>query len=136
MELQGATRWFTVGGRNSPHVRHRRKYSEVQLPPNRRFYFTEPGGRTIAEAGSLSEFARTIRTCEIRSVEHHAGRGDFSRWAADTLGDLPLSVAFAEIEDQLSQERAAAAARARVLVERVVRERYLEPKGEGAAHND
>jgi len=78
-------------GRRSPHVRHLHKYLHEPLPPHKRFHFRVDAGPTGIEAASLVEFLGCLRTVADDSLAYHARRGDFSTWAAQSLGDQLLA---------------------------------------------
>ena len=56
---------FTLGSRNTPHLRHEHKYDGSGLEPARRFYFrTEPGTPNGAVAGNLAELEAELGRCD------------------------------------------------------------------------
>jgi len=101
---------FTIGQRETAHMRHWHKYSSGHLDPERRFYFRHdrdtPAGAT---AGSAGELQRQLRICDDAVIVHHCQHGDFSRWVADVLGDPPLAAALAAAENAVRAGTATAA---------------------------
>jgi hydroxymethylpyrimidine pyrophosphatase-like HAD family hydrolase len=90
---------FSIGDRETSHMRHWHKYSAGHLLPDRRFYFRRdwdtPAGFS---AGSAEELERELRTCGEDVIVHHCQHGDFSRWVGTVLGDPPLAAAIATVE--------------------------------------
>jgi hypothetical protein len=89
---------FEPGARVSPHTHHQRKYADGTLPRDKAFAFRLPGEGVVREARSVPEFCDAVRTVPIASLQHHLLAGDFSRWAADVLGDAPLAAGLAQRE--------------------------------------
>ncbi len=56
----GPPRGFTIADRHTAHVRHRHKYADIRLPPERRFYFHTTDGRTIAAAATMHDFSTAV----------------------------------------------------------------------------
>jgi hypothetical protein len=89
---------FTIAPRLTAHVRHRAKYLEVPLPPERAFHFTCNGENVGTPARSLKEFVQMQEHLPVEAVEGHARRGDFSRWIAKVFGDQPLALEIRKVE--------------------------------------
>jgi hydroxymethylpyrimidine pyrophosphatase-like HAD family hydrolase len=105
----GAGLVFSIGQRETLHMRHSHKYSGGQLPCERRFYFRHDWDTlTGATAGSAGEFRRELQACEDAVILHHCLHGDFSRWVAEVLGDPPLAAAIAAAEDAVRSRAAGA----------------------------
>jgi hypothetical protein len=113
-EHPGTGLLFTIGQRETAHMRRWHKYSGGHLDPQRRFYFRRdadtPAGAT---AGSARELQHQLRVCDDVIV-HHCQHGDFSRWVTDVLGDPPLAAAIAAAENAIRAGAATADARARL----------------------
>lgn len=63
-----------------------------KLPRENAFYFfTSIGNYTGVSAASLEEFIETIKEVNIKSLEFHLYRGDFQKWADETLEDRELA---------------------------------------------
>jgi len=63
-----------------------------KLPRENTFYFfTSIGNYTGVRAISLEEFIEKIKEVDIKSLEFHLYRGDFQKWADETLEDRELS---------------------------------------------
>ncbi len=92
-ESGGALRLFTLGGRLTPHVRHRQKYVDVPVTDHQAFVFTADG-RSPVRARTLRQFAAALEALEARDRTEaggHLRRGDFSRWIGDVFGDRALA---------------------------------------------
>jgi hydroxymethylpyrimidine pyrophosphatase-like HAD family hydrolase len=115
---------FTIGRRETAHMRHWHKYSGGHLDPERRFYFRRdadtPAGVT---AGSAVELDHQLRVCDDAIIVHHCQHGDFSRWVADVLGDPPLAAAVAAAENAVRAGTATAAG-ARTSLTAAISQRY------------
>ena len=116
---------FNVAARDTAHVRHRHKYSDARLAPERRFYFYAGAGRpTARSAGNLHEFHDELARADELVVSHHAQNNDFSRWIADTLKDAELAQAAHDVEERVIT-RALNPTEARRRLLRAVRARYF-----------
>jgi len=63
-----------------------------KVPRENAFYFfTSIGNYTGENAASLGEFVRKIKEVDAKSLEFHLYRGDFEKWAAETLEDEELA---------------------------------------------
>jgi hypothetical protein len=109
-ERPGTGLVFSIGRRETAHMRHWHKYSGGQLSADRRFYFRRDRNTpTGTSAGSTGE------------LEH----ADFSCWVAEVLGDPPLAAAIAEVE-QAVRSGAASAVDGRSRLISVIHERYRD----------
>ena len=62
------------------------------LPRENAFYFfTSIGNYTGENATSLEEFVRKVKEVNVKSLEFHLYRGDFEKWASQTLEDGDLA---------------------------------------------
>lgn len=63
-----------------------------KLPRENAFYFfTSIGNYTGVSAASLEEFIEKIKEVNVKSLEFHLYRGDFQKWADETLEDRELA---------------------------------------------
>jgi hydroxymethylpyrimidine pyrophosphatase-like HAD family hydrolase len=88
-EARGPAR-FTLQKRVTAHVRHRKKYIDVGVPPGREFVFTRDGRPTEHRARTLSELLAVLPTVPADVLASHLARGDFHRWIEDVVGDRDL----------------------------------------------
>lgn len=95
---------FVALPRLTRHVRHRRKYTDGQVPPERRFFFRSPDGGHVGTAGSLGGFLRAVERLDDTVLADHAGRGDFSRWVRDVFDDRLLARQLGAIERRWRSE--------------------------------
>jgi len=116
---------FTVAERLTTHVRHRHKYADVRLPPERGFYFHTTNGEVIAAAATMQDFSKALRQLDQQALEYHLERGDFSHWLEGTIADRDLAARVAAWEDQLEAHRAADLERIRHQLVQAVERRYL-----------
>jgi len=78
--------------------RHRRKYAEGELPPDRSFYFRGPEGKLNLRAQNLVLFVQIADGVDDATWQHHVHRGDISRWFRDAIKDETLAEEAARIE--------------------------------------
>lgn len=91
---------FNVGGRMTPHVRHRSKYLEVPMLEHHAFVFTCNGNPIGSSARTLKEFVMMLASLPVASIDGHTRNSDFSRWIADVFGDQPLAAELRKVERQ------------------------------------
>lgn len=118
---------FSVGARETAHMRHWHKYSGGQLSADRRFYFRRdldtPTGTSV---GSIGELGRALRSCgDDMIVAHHSRHADFSRWVAEVLGDPPLAAAIADVEYAV-RSGTASTAEGRSMLIALINDRYCD----------
>ncbi len=126
----GPPRGFSIAERRTAHVRHRHKYADVRLPPERRFYFHTTDGESIAAAASMHDFCKAVRHLDQQALEYHLERGDFSHWLDGTIADKDFAASVSAWEDELEARRAADLERIRDQLVQAVEKRYL-PSEEG-----
>jgi hydroxymethylpyrimidine pyrophosphatase-like HAD family hydrolase len=97
-EARGA-RWqvFAPAPRVTAHAHHARKYVDTPLPEHKAFRFLHTNGVPVV-ARSVIEFHRAVQRVPLSSLRHHLGNGDFSRWAAEVLGDQQLARGLRKLE--------------------------------------
>jgi len=92
-EAAGQLRWFTLGQRLTPHVRHRQKYVDVPVSDSRAFVFG-----SLRRARTLREFTDAVG--RSGSLDGYLRRHDFSRWISDVFGDYALADDLRRIEER------------------------------------
>jgi len=78
--------------------RHRRKYAEGELPPDRSFYFQGPEKKLNLRAQNLILFLQLADGVDDETWEYHRRAGDYSRWLRDSIKDTDLAATVAHIE--------------------------------------
>lgn len=102
--------------------RHRRKYAEGELGPDRSFYFRGPSGALNLRAQNLRLFLQVGDGVDDATWLHHLRRGDYSRWFREAIKDDELAEAAKAIEADagLAPDKARELLRARIV------ERYAD----------
>jgi hypothetical protein len=101
--------------------RHRRKYAEGELGPDRSFYFRGPDAKLNLRAQNLRIFLQVADGVDEATWRHHFENGDIVRWFRDAIKDPELADHVARLARQ-SMPTSEARRRVRALVE----ERYTE----------
>ncbi len=107
--------------------RHRRKYAEGELPPDRSFYFKGPGGRLNLRAQNLILFMQIAEGVDDATWSYHLERGHYSAWMAESIKDVNLADAVRKVEQQAGLD----AAQGRRLIRAAIEEHYTIPAGGG-----
>jgi hypothetical protein len=84
--------------RLTSHVRHREKYLDVPIAPDRAFVFSQDSASAHARATSLREFTRAVAARPASRLDRFLRHGDFSRWIADVFSDSALAADVHAIE--------------------------------------
>lgn len=95
----------TVPSRNE-HLRHRRKYAEGQLDPERMFHFRGPHCSLDLRAQNLNIFVQIAEGIDTDTWWFHLKRRDYSTWLRHGIkdGDLADEVSKIEENDSLSDK--------------------------------
>jgi hypothetical protein len=80
--------------------RHRRKYAEGELPPDRSFFFKGPKGALNLRAQNLMLFMQMGEGVDDATWMHHLRQGDYSTWFREAIKDLALAEEVRGIEQQ------------------------------------
>ena len=75
----------------SDRRRHRRKYAEGELGPDKSFYFRGPDGRLNLRAQNLTLFTQLAEGVDDATWLHHLRQQDYSTWIRDAIKDDPLA---------------------------------------------
>ena len=78
--------------------RHRRKYAEGELPPDRSFFFRGPEGKLNLRAQNLKMFLQLADGVDDDTWEFHRRQHDYSQWFRSCIKDDNLAEAAAKIE--------------------------------------
>lgn len=90
----------------SEHHRHKRKYAEGELEPDRSFYFRGPEGAMNLRAQNLNTFVQLAEGIDEKTWTFHRKRHDYSNWLRDKIHDPELAAKVAELEnDDVISER-------------------------------
>ena len=103
-EAEGQIRRFKLLPRLTPHVRHKTKYFDVQLPAGEGFWFTDCGKTVGSPAQSLQQFVESLATEPMSCLDGHIRRGDFSQWIAEVFHDHHLASDVRKIEQRYRLE--------------------------------
>jgi hydroxymethylpyrimidine pyrophosphatase-like HAD family hydrolase len=101
--------------------RHRRKYADGELPPERSFYFRGPEGKLNLRAQNLKMFLQVADGVDEATWLHHLRAGDVSRWLREAIKDPELADSVAALERD-----GVGAAESRRRVRAWIEERYTE----------
>lgn len=103
--------------------RHRRKYAEGELPPDRSFYFRGRHGQLNLRAQNLILFRQVADGVDDATWLYHLREGDYSRWMETAIKDQQLANAVRKIE----QDSSVSAKDSRQSIARAIEERYTLP---------
>lgn len=78
--------------------RHRRKYAEGKLGPDRSFFFKGSAGKLNLRAHNLNMFIQIAEGVDDETWLHHLRRGDYSQWMREAIKDDALADEVREIE--------------------------------------
>jgi HAD superfamily hydrolase (TIGR01484 family) len=78
--------------------RHRRKYAEGKLGPDRSFFFRGPGGKLNLRAHNLNMFIQIAEGLDDETWLYHLRHGDYSQWVREAIKDEALASEVREIE--------------------------------------
>jgi hydroxymethylpyrimidine pyrophosphatase-like HAD family hydrolase len=99
-ESGGELRLFTVAPRLTPHVRHREKYVDVPVSPQRAFVFARNGQPSERHSRTLRQFVTELEHTSTGVLDGHIVRGDFSRWIDGVFGDHALAGELRRLEER------------------------------------
>ena len=84
--------------------RHKRKYAEGRLEPDRSFFFTGPEGKLNLRAYNLTMFIQMAEGVDIQTWLHHLRQGEYSKWMREAIKDEDLAAEVMEIEKNQETE--------------------------------
>jgi hypothetical protein len=115
--------WIEVRPAEQERQRHRRKYAEGELGPDKSFYFRGADGRLNLRTHNLGLFSQIAVGVDDETWMYHLRRHDYSQWFRESIKDEALAAvaAAAEADESLS----AAESRARIV--QAIEERYTSP---------
>jgi hydroxymethylpyrimidine pyrophosphatase-like HAD family hydrolase len=98
--------------------RHRRKYAEGELPPQRSFFFKGPQGALNLRAQNLILFMQMGEGVDDATWMHHLRQGDYSTWFREAIKDLALAEEVQGIESRSDVSPAESRRLVRAAIER------------------
>ncbi|MGF6969838.1 hydroxymethylpyrimidine pyrophosphatase-like HAD family hydrolase [Paraburkholderia sp. WC7.3g] len=104
--------------------RHRRKYAEGLLIPERSFHFRGEHDALNLRAHNLVLFVEIAEGVDAATWEFHRRRGDYSRWFEQQIGDADL----AEEARGIEQDSALDAAQSLARIRAAIHARYTRPE--------
>jgi hypothetical protein len=114
---------FLMAASRSERRRHRRKYAEGELPPERSFYFRGPDGKLNLRAQNLIVFRQLADGVDDATWLHHLRNRDYSHWMETAIKDPSLAHVVQQVEE--TPELSARDSRQRVAS--AIEERYTLP---------
>ena len=109
--------------RRSDHRRHRRKYAQGELGPDKSFYFQGPEGKLNLRAQNLALFLQLAEGIDDATWIHHLKHHDYSRWFRDAIKNEGL----AEKTERIEQLADRPPAETKTLIKEAIEEEYTLP---------
>jgi hydroxymethylpyrimidine pyrophosphatase-like HAD family hydrolase len=109
--------------------RHRRKYAQGELPPERSFYFRGPEDKLKLRARNLFSFLELSEGVDDETWLYHLRCGDYSRWFLEMIKDPELSASTQSIE----QQTGLSPAESRCLIRKAIERDYTLPADSDAS---
>jgi hydroxymethylpyrimidine pyrophosphatase-like HAD family hydrolase len=103
--------------------RHRRKYAQGELGPDKSFFFRGPDQRLNLRAQNLTFFAQLAEGVDDDTWTHHLHQGDYSSWIREAIKDDVLADEVSMVEEL--RDLPPTESRERILS--AIRERYTSP---------
>jgi hypothetical protein len=115
--------WFRTASPESRHRRHRRKYAQGDLSPDRSFYFHGPEEKLNLRANNLTRFVELAEGVDDATWMYHLRQGDYSHWFRTIIKDQELVAAAERVEgmEEVSAEKS------REMIKAKIQERYTAP---------
>jgi HAD superfamily hydrolase (TIGR01484 family) len=107
---------FTPSLSETKRTRHRRKYAEGELTPDRSFYFRGPKGTLNLRAANLMSFLNLMDGVDDETWFYHLRNRDFSSWFKREIKDEDLTREAEAIETMPELSAAESRARFRSLI--------------------
>lgn len=116
--------WIRSIPAKTERQRHKRKYAEGELPPDRSFYFRGPDGKLNLRAQNLQIFLQLAEGIDDETWLHHLSQGDYSGWFRNGIKDKELAEAASEVE----RSKQLSAMESREKIRELVQEKYTSPE--------
>lgn len=104
--------------------RHKRKYAEGRLGPERSFFFKGDGGKMNIRAHNLAMFSQIAEGIDDETWLFHLRQGDYSKWMREAIKDDDLAAEIMKIEKNSS----ATARDSRKQIIEAINRRYTGPE--------
>lgn len=108
---------FEVMPTRSERRRHRRKYAEGELGPDRSFYFQGPEGKLNLRAQNLMVFLQLAEGIDSETWMYHLRDHDYSNWLRECIKDETLAAEIEEIESNEALESSQSLAHIKTAIE-------------------
>jgi HAD superfamily hydrolase (TIGR01484 family) len=115
-------RMLTVPGQ-AGRKRHRRKYAEGELEPDRIFYFRGPEGKMNLRARNLHTFLELAAGVDDDTWLFHLHRGDYSNWLVSAIKDGELGGQVRRVE----RDGSLSPAQTRQEITKLIEAKYTAP---------
>ena len=89
---------FHVAPSRTQSTRHRRKYAEGELTPDRSFYFRGPDDKLNLRAQNLMTFLQMMDGVDDETWMYHLRRGEYSKWFRENIKSPNLAADAERIE--------------------------------------
>jgi len=103
--------------------RHRRKYAEGELDPERIFYFKGPQGKLKLRAQNLNTFTQLAAGVDDDTWIHHLHQHDYSAWVSTAIKDPDLAAVIRQIEN----DNSLTPQQSREAITKSIEEKYTAP---------
>jgi hypothetical protein len=103
--------------------RHKRKYAQGEMEPEKSFYFRGAQGQMNLRAQNLMVFLQLAEGVDDETWLHHLRQGDYSTWFRERMNDKELADEVASIEEDRSLD----AAQSRTRIKSSIEQRYTAP---------
>ncbi len=103
--------------------RHKRKYAEGELEPERIFYFRGPQNKTNLRVQNLAIFVQLVEGIDDETWMFHLKQSDYSNWFATSIKDKELA---AEIET-IERDQSLSPQESRSRVAKAIETKYTAP---------
>jgi phosphoglycolate phosphatase (TIGR01487 family) len=103
--------------------RHKRKYAQGEMEPEKSFYFRGAQGQLNLRAQNLMMFLQLAEGIDDQTWLHHLRKGDYSTWFWERINDKELADEVASIEEDRSMD----AMESRTKIKNAIEQRYTAP---------
>ena len=115
--------WIAVRKPEQERQRHRRKYAEGELGPDKSFYFRGKDGRLNLRTHNLGMFSQIAEGVDDDTWLFHLRRHDYSQWFRESIRDEALAAIAADTE----ADEGLSASESRARIRQAIEDRYTSP---------